>query len=192
MPFGWEGAKVRLVPLDKERHFHNCVRWLNDPEVTAWTLVGDLPLTRLAEERFFNRAAQTTRQPAWVVWAVETKVEPEEHVGVGGIHDINYRHGSGTIGLLIGRRQLWGRGLGGDALRTLTRYAFDVLGLRLLLADTFADNPRSLRLLRACGYQEVGRIAQRWWKRGAYRDAVLWALQREDWQAANQRAPAPP
>jgi hypothetical protein len=41
MAYGWEGEKVRLVPLDKERHAENRFAWLNDPEVTVWTLTGD-------------------------------------------------------------------------------------------------------------------------------------------------------
>ena len=44
MAFGWEGSKVRLVPLDKARHLENAVLWLNDPKLTAWTLIGDFPL----------------------------------------------------------------------------------------------------------------------------------------------------
>lgn len=56
MGYGCAGEKVRLVPLDKERHLANAVSWLNDPEVTAWTLVGDLPMTRLAEEDYFNKS----------------------------------------------------------------------------------------------------------------------------------------
>jgi len=34
-----------------------------------------------------------------------------------------------------------------------------------------------------CGYREIGRIPNRYWKRGAYRDAILFAIAREDWLA---------
>ena len=59
-----------------------------------------------------------------------------------------------------------------------TRYAFEVLGLRLLLSEVMADNAASLRMLERAGYREVGRIPRRLWKRGAYRDVVLLALER--------------
>ena len=39
MPFGWEGEKVRLTPLDKAKHLDNALVWMNDPEVTAWALM---------------------------------------------------------------------------------------------------------------------------------------------------------
>ena len=189
MGFGREGRKVRLVPLERERHFDNCVRWLNDPQVTEWTLIGDFPLTRVAEQEFFDRVSKTDPQPPIITWAIETLTEEEEHIGICGLHDLDYRHGVGHAGIFIGRVPLWSRGFGTDAFATLTRYAFDVLGLRLVLSEAFAENERSVRMLRACGYREVGRIRARYWKRGAYRDMIQFALLREDW-VAQADAPA--
>jgi [ribosomal protein S5]-alanine N-acetyltransferase len=179
---GWEGEKVRLVSLDKTAHFANCVRWLNDPAVTRWTLLGDLPLTRIAEEQFFERVCHPGPEPHELVLAIETRGEVAEHVGVTGLHAIEWRHGVAQTGLIIGRSQLWSRGLGGDAMRVRTRYAFEVLGLRLLLSQVFAENAASLRALAKVGYREVGRIPQRYWKRGAWRDLVLLALPRAEWR----------
>lgn len=34
MAYGWTGEKVRLVPLDKAKHFENALCWLNDPDIT--------------------------------------------------------------------------------------------------------------------------------------------------------------
>lgn len=179
MPFGWEGNKVRLVPLDKERHFANCVRWLNDPTITEWTLVGDLPLTNAAEEEFFERVCKDTSTD--VLFAIETL--EEEHIGIAGIHSIDYRHGVAITGTLIGRKQFHRRGYGSDAIAIRTRYAFDVLGLRLLLTEVLAGNIGSLKAVQHCGYREVGRTPARWWKRGAYHDSVHLALTHDEWQA---------
>jgi RimJ/RimL family protein N-acetyltransferase len=176
MSFGWQGEKVRLVPLERGRHFENAVRWLNDPDVTRWLLIGDFPLTRLAEEEFFDRAARES--PEQVVFAVETHAE--EHIGMCGLHQLDYRQGTAAVGIVIGRPPLWNQGFGRDALAVLTRYAFDVLGLRLLLAEVFAENAPSLKILVRNGYREVGRVPVRRWKRGAYRDEVLLVRLRDE------------
>ena len=178
MGFGWEGTKTRLVPLDKARHLENYVRWLNDPEVTRCLLIGDLPLTRIAEEEFFDKAGKPSESD--VIFAVETL--DGEHVGGCGIHHIKLRHGEGTTGTIIGRRDLWGQGYATDAVRTRTRYAFEVLGLRNLLSEVFADNPASLRVLLKAGYREYGRIPQRTWKHGCYHDVIMLLLERERWR----------
>jgi RimJ/RimL family protein N-acetyltransferase len=184
MPYGWEGTKVRLVPLDKKAHFDNAVAWINDPEVTAWTLVGDMPVGRLAEEEFFDRVArsQPIGAPEEVVFAVETLAG--EHIGFTGIHRIDWRSGAGLTGTIIGRKELWGQGYGLDVARTRTAYAFDVLGLRLLLSEAMEGNDASARMLARAGYRETGRIPRRYFKRGEYRDAILFALDREWWQRA--------
>ena len=182
MAFGWEGEKVRLVPLERDKHFDNCVRWLNDPDVTQWTATGDFPLTRLAEEDFFERMARPNEGPD-IALAIETL--EDEHIGVPGIQGINYRHGVGTTGTFIGRKPLWRRGYGSDAIAVRTRYAFEVLGLRLLLSEVMAENVGSLKALQKSGYREFGRIPARYWKRGAYRDAIQLLITREEWQAKN-------
>ena len=51
---GWEGEKIRLVPMERQRHLDNAVTWINDPEVTRWTIVGDMPVTKVAEHEFFE------------------------------------------------------------------------------------------------------------------------------------------
>jgi RimJ/RimL family protein N-acetyltransferase len=174
MAYGWEGERVRLVPLDEARHLANALAWLNDPQVTEWTLIGDTPITRLGEEAYFRRMSEGTKRD--VAFAVETL--DGEHVGFCALNDIEWRHGVARTGTIIGRRELWRSGLGGEVARLRARYAFDVLGLRLLLSAVMDGNVASERMLLRTGYREVGRIPGRYFKRGAYRDEIIFALER--------------
>ena len=176
MAYGWEGEKVRLVPLDRAKHLDNALKWFNDPEITEWLETGDWPLTRGAEEEFFNAAERAGRGS--VQFAVEST--QGEHVGFSGLRSIDWQSRVAVSGSVIGRMDLWSKGLGSDAARVRNNYAFDVLGLRLLIATVIADNSRSLAMLARAGYEEVGRVPERYWKRGAYRDQVILALRRQD------------
>ncbi len=176
MGYGWEGERTRLVPLERAKHFENALLWLNDPETTAWTLRGDLPLARLAEERWFDK--MTGETPNDAPFAVET-LEAGEHIGFASIHQIDWRDRVGYTGTIIGRRDLWGRGYGGDAVLARTHYAFEVLNLRLLISKVFAENTASLKMLLRAGYREAGRVPRRHWKRGAYRDIVILVAERD-------------
>jgi ribosomal-protein-alanine N-acetyltransferase len=175
MGYGWDGEKVRLVPLDRDKHLDNALKWFNDPEITRWLETGDWPMTRGAEEEFFRAAERQDR--ASVQFAVESL--QGEHVGFSGLRSIDWQSRVAVSGSVIGRMDLWGRGLGTDAARIRNRYAFDVLGLRLLVATVIADNSRSMAMLAKAGYTEVGRVPERYWKRGAYRDQILLALHRD-------------
>lgn len=172
MTYGWEGDMVRLVPLDRASHLDNALRWFNNPEVTAWLETGDWPLTRGAEEEFFRAAERPDRGS--VHFAVETL--DGEHVGFSALRSIDWQSRVAVSGSVIGRRDLWGGGLGTDSAKVRSRYAFDVLGLRLLIATVIADNERSMGMLAAAGYREVGRVPGRYWKRGSWRDQAILVL----------------
>ena len=178
MAYGWEGEKVRLVPLDKGRHAANVQLWMNDPDMTETILSGDMPLTRLAEEEFFDKiSAHPEAHPSDILFAVETLAG--EHVGIAGLHQINYRHGVAVSGTIIGPPEARGLGYGTDAARVRTRYAFEVLGLRMLISEVFVENEASLRMLTRVGYREVARLPRRFWKRGAFRDVVVLVAERD-------------
>lgn len=172
MAYGWEGDTVRLVPLDKQRHLENALSWFNDPAITAWLETGDWPLTRGTEEEFFRAAERPDKGS--VQFAVETL--DGDHVGFSGLRSIDWQSRVAVSGSVIGRRDLWGGGLGTDSARVRTKYAFEVLGLRMLIATVIADNRRSMGMLQTVGYDEVGRVPGRYWKRGAWRDQAILVL----------------
>ncbi len=174
MSFGWEGEKVRLVPIDRERHMENCYQWLNDPEVTQFLKIGDFPLSRLAERDFFDRMEKCSETD--VVFAIETL--DGDHIGMSGLHGISFRHSRAMTGTFIGDKTFWNKGFGTDAAIARTKYAFEVLGLRLLWSGVYGSNERSIAMLKRAGYREIGRIPGYWWKRGKWEDEVLMVAER--------------
>jgi len=173
MAYGWEGDRVRLVPLDKQRHLENALSWFNDPTITAWLETGDWPLTRGTEEEFFRAAERPDKGN--VQFAVETL--DGDHVGFSGLRSIDWQSRVAVSGSVIGRHDLWGGGLGTDSAKVRSKYAFEVLGLRMLIATVIADNERSMGMLSAVGFREVGRVPGRYWKRGAWRDQAILVLE---------------
>lgn len=183
MSIGWQGEKVRLVPLD-ERHFELLVQWINDPTVTRTLLVGDLPMTRIAEREWFERMSKGTASD--VVFVIETL--DGEAIGVSGIHQIDYRHGTCVTGSYIGRTDLWGQGYGSDAARVRARYIFEVLGLRQIYSGVLEGNERSLRMQTKAGYEVIATFPKKFWKSGAYRDEHITLLTRERWESLSTRS----
>jgi len=179
MAYGWEGERIRLAPLEPERHLDNAVRWLNDPRVTEWLLIGDHPITRVAEQKFFDQVSDTE-----IVFAIETL--DGRHLGMSGIHHVNYRDGTAMTGSFIGSVEDWGKGFGTEASQVRAYYAFEVLGLRQLRSGHLGGNLRSSGMLRRTGYVEVGCYPRRHWKRGAYRDSHLYVLEADVWRANRQ------
>ena len=74
-----------------------------------------------------------------------------------------------------------GRGLMGEALRTVIDYAFYQMNLHRIMANTMPSNERSLRLLERLGFEREGYARNYLYLAGAWRDHVLMALTNTNW-----------
>jgi RimJ/RimL family protein N-acetyltransferase len=78
------------------------------------------------------------------------------------------------------RRDLWGRGLGTEAVSTLIAFAFETLGLRRIEADADPRNTASIRVLEKLGFAREGLLRERWEIDGEIQDAIVFGLLRRD------------
>ncbi|MFM9871853.1 MAG: GNAT family N-acetyltransferase [Fimbriimonadaceae bacterium] len=177
MAIGWQGERIRFVPLDKSKHGENCYRWINDPDISDWILIGDFPITPTAEDKFLEELSAFSEKN--VIFAVE--LLDGTHIGQSGIHGIDIRHGFATTGSFIGAKEHQGVGLGTEASQLRAWYCFYVLGLRLITSGYLEGNIQSQRMNEKTGYVEFGRVPKQYWKRGMYRDHIHTLLTRERW-----------
>ena len=63
-----------------------------------------------------------------------------------------------TVGVSVGRRECWGRGLGHEALCGMRDHCFEKLGLHRLEAKVSVYNSRSVRLFLHCGFIIEGHL----------------------------------
>ena len=93
---------------------------------------------------------------------------------------------SAEVGYWLGQA-CWGRGIGTEALRLFTSYAFDELGLLRIFALPFADNPASIRILEKAGYVREGTLRSSSVKYGQPRDQAIYAIVNDNWSGARPR-----
>ena len=99
---------------------------------------------------------------------------------------------SAEVGYWLGQ-EYWGRGIGTEALRLFTTYAFDQLGLLRIFALPFADNAASIRILEKAGYSREGILRSSSVKYGQPRDQAAYAIVNDRWSAGHdiiQRCPS--
>ena len=115
-------------------------------------------------------------------WQLKLVVEAGgEAVGAVDLYDADLRCGRSFVGIYIDSSRR-GKGYGTAALRQLTEYAFDVLGLRQLAAMVAVDNEASLRMFAGSGFVESGCLRS-WLRRGQlFVDARLMQLQASERQ----------
>jgi RimJ/RimL family protein N-acetyltransferase len=99
-----------------------------------------------------------------------------EPVGLVSLTGIDSVHRRGEFHLLIGRRDLHGRGLGSDATRLMLRHAFHDLNLHRVFLSVLSSNAAAIRVYEKAGFQREGLARQAAYKRGRYEDLVEMAI----------------
>jgi RimJ/RimL family protein N-acetyltransferase len=179
-----EGERVFAVPF-AERHLYDpaYLAWLRDYEVirsmnlpSYWEPVAFETVKRYVE----GQIASPTDQ----FFALYEK-ESERFIGTLRAAYIDWRTRETSLGILIGPREMWGRGLGSDAIRMLCRYLFDRVGLRRIEAGLMGSNQGMLRVFERCGFKLEGRQRNKDLTReGDYVDHLHLGLLKEEFDAA--------
>ena len=86
------------------------------------------------------------------------------------------------LGITIGERSFWNLGYGRETVALLLRIAFHYHNLRRVTLHVHARNERAIRVYRACGFVEEGRMRAHVWSNGAYDDLVVMGILRAEWQ----------
>ena len=99
-----------------------------------------------------------------------------EPVGLVSLTGIDPVHRRAEFHLLIGRRDLHGRGIGTSATQQMLRHAFDDLNLHRVFLTVLAGNPAAIRVYEKAGFRREGLARESAYKRGRYEDMVEMAI----------------
>ena len=171
-----QGKLVRLRP-PRSDEAAAMATWFEDLEVTRFIKLRNPPSVE-TEKEFLERMA---RDENAVFWAVEHE---GNLVGGTSIVNIDWTHGFGTSGTVIGDKTAWGKGLARELMQLRAAYAFTQLPLRKLKSGYLEGNVASSRAQKAAGYREVGRWHKDRFVDGQWTDHILTELMREDWESS--------
>lgn len=169
-------SPVRLVPHTAE--FADCVlRWRNDPDILG-QLCSERAPTREEHEQWLARLDERRRE--FVVLDAGTS----QPLGTASLSDVDARSGQAELGILIGEKSAWGRGIGRAAILALLKVAFDELVLHRVYLRVFPDNERALRLYASAGFVREGLLREAVRKDGRFRDLVVMSILDREWRAS--------
>ena len=137
-----------LEPADAEPMMH----WENRSE--EWWLGATMgPWSRAAMQ-----AMARGEQDVWATGQIRLILTHNaQPLGAFDLYDVNARNRTAGVGVLIDAEHR-SAGHASAGLQLLHRYAHDHLGLLVLRADVPANNPPSMRLFAAAGYQQTGHL----------------------------------
>jgi len=169
------GEKLYLRHLEEADLTEEYIGWLHDPDVTRYLTTGLFPTTPEALRAYLRRFEAGDD----LVLAIVDKAT-DLHVGNVTRNHVHRVHRTADTGLMIGRKEVWGRGYAFEAWSLLIEHAFERLNLRKIVAGVLADNVASHRVLLRLGFQQEGWLRADRFADGAYRDNVLLGMFRDE------------
>ncbi len=138
-----------LLPKDVNKDY---VSWLNDPEVNIFL-----------ESRFVKHSLESVREYVKNT-LYDDKVymfgiflsNDSRYVGNIKLGPINLHHKRAEIGLMIGDKSSWGKGIGTEAIKAITQFGFNKLNLLKLGAGMYESNVFSKKSFEKIGYKVEG------------------------------------
>ncbi|MDD2608887.1 MAG: GNAT family protein [Giesbergeria sp.] len=152
--------------------------WSNDPEI--WKMLGGwhFPFSSKSTEEWVKSRKDNNLTDH--VFCIET---PDEGViGTANIVNIDWKNKNAFHGMMIGKKNLRGKGYALDALFSIMRYAFMDLGLHRLDGDMIEYNTRSIEFyIKKGGWKHEG-IRKNWFYRdGRFYDKVIVGVEQNDY-----------
>jgi ribosomal-protein-alanine N-acetyltransferase len=117
------------------------------------------------------------------IFAIE-ELATGRHVGnvtINGIHPV---HGTASTGIMIGAKDVWGRGYAYEAWSLCISHAFRSLGVRKLIAGACAQNTASITLLTRLGFLREGLLRGECLVDGEHSDVVRFGLFEPEFRSA--------
>jgi RimJ/RimL family protein N-acetyltransferase len=128
------------------------VAWMNDREINKFLESRFLNHTRKSISNFVHEAENNPFVDLFGIYDRTTNV----HIGNIKVDYTNRCHNRGDIGLIIGEKNFWGKGLATEAIREITLYGFNDIGLDKISAGCFESNIGSLKAFKNVGYVVEG------------------------------------
>jgi RimJ/RimL family protein N-acetyltransferase len=175
-PLRLEGAVVYLRPVRPDDVRGGYLRWLNDPQINQFLESRFQTVTEADLEAYVARFAADPDHAFLAVVARDTNT----HIGNVKLGPIDRHHRVADMGLLIGERAYWGRGIATEVIRLVSGYAFHELGLRKVTAGCYSTNRAAIRAFEKAGFAREGVRRQQYQSNGAYVDGIILGRLRTD------------
>jgi diamine N-acetyltransferase len=156
------------------------VTWLNDPEVRQFLLIA-YPMSQAFEEKWFESMIE--QGMAEQVLVIERKVGEEyEPIGNTSFMHIDWVSRNAEIGIFLGEKRVWSQGYGREAMKLMLRHGFNHMNLHRIYLRVYEHNGRGIKAYEHAGFVHEGRLRQDVFREGVYRDVLIMAVIRPEWQ----------
>jgi len=166
------GNKVYLRALNEQDAEGNWYKWFNDQEVTKYVEKGIFPNTKEKQKAHLINMQNSSSD---LLLAIIDK-KTHAHVGVIGLHNINWIYRKAEISIILGEKGAWGADSGLEAMALMIGHGFEKLNLNKIYAGQHEGLGKWRKTLELIGFKTEGVLKDELFTQGRYWDAVRIAV----------------
>ncbi len=97
----------------------------------------------------------------------------DQFLGMVSYYNLNFEQLNAELGIYIGEREYWSKGIGTEAVLTLLSHLFRNTDLESMYLTTYASNVRAQACYRKCGFEVTGTMRKFSGRIGYYVDVQM-------------------
>ena len=171
-------------PIDEIREAKTFVSWFNDNRVKQY-LTMTAGLTESSEMDWIRKQPEEKEHLNWFVY-IKGKA-----IGSIGLNRIDLKDRKAELGISIGDKSCWGKGLATVMEITVLEYVFENVvagGLHKVYARVFIGNVASQKVLeKKIGFRTIGYRREEIWHNGVWYDEWNGELLQEVWRVNREQ-----
>tara|TARA_B100000767_G_scaffold248511_1_gene249473 strand:- start:38 stop:556 length:519 start_codon:yes stop_codon:yes gene_type:complete len=130
----------------KKEDIKEYIDFLSDPEVTVWL-----------EDEVQNIESYANIENYLTYGFYRQAIEHDgKFIGVSGLDLVNDKKKVARFFIVIGRKELWGKGIGFEVIKSVVNYGFKELKLRKINSDFLAPNEAVRIIHEKAGFKSEG------------------------------------
>jgi len=171
-----KGKKVMLRAIE-ESDLPSLQKWANDTEIQYLLGGWHFPTSMADQVKWLNSMNVSSLNQRFAIETPDLGL-----IGTANIVEIDWKNRNAFHGMMLGDKDIRGKGYGLDTGMAIARYAFDELGLERLDGSMIEYNTASLKLyLNKLGWKEEGRKRNFYYRKGRYWGKIVVGITKEDY-----------
>lgn len=185
--FKIQGTSITLFPFEEmELNSESYLQWMNDREIIKTIGRNDylLPVSAIKLKDYFQSLNRET-VAFFAIYYSESKEkngnkENMKFVGTLKLYDIDFTSKKASIGILVGDRNVWGKGIATDAISAACKYCFDILKLNKVCAGYIEENMGMAKAFKKNKFSVEGVLKEHFYDLEKFQNVVLVARMKAD------------
>lgn len=171
-----KGKKVTLRAIE-EKDLELLHKWSNDPEINYMLGGWHFPSSFQDQQSWFKSLSMSSTNQRF---AIDT--EDLGLIGMANLVSINWKDKNAFHGMLLGDKDMRGKGYGVDTIMAINKYAFEELGLERMDGSMISYNEASIGVYtKKCGWKIEGEKKNFYFRKNQWWSQVIVGIQKEDY-----------